>query len=548
MLTSASLSNSSASSAIVRALLRMLREEDAQHPAVQAMAPTSEWFGHLAQSVNDVFWIYEPQRSRFIHVSAAYEREWMRSAAALYADPQEWLGPVHRDDRPRLQQAIDRLASGECYALEYQATTGCAQARWIWERTFAVPSPGGRLARIAGVSQDITARKQAELELLRTSHRKDELLAMVAHELRNPLAPIRAAAALLDRQHVDDPAVRKRAVSIIERQVDHLTRLIDDLLDVARIRHGKIQLRCEPVRLEDVIGAAVSANRAHVEKNRLQLRVQWSDSDPWVLGESVRLTQVFSNLLHNATKFSAADGVIEISVRPREGDKEVAVSVRDEGAGIAAESHRIGLRALRAGRAIHGARQPRAGDRTGGRAQPRRVAWRHRVRPNAGIGKGSEFVVTLPMTTAPLARGSAPIAANHRAGRRILLVDSNLDAAQSLQALLELDGHTVATAFGGQAALDQAARIRPEVVIVDIGLPDVSGYEVARRLRADTSLSAPLLVALTAYGREQVSQDVREAGFDYHLVKPADPARLMDLVWMTGDRQPNETPFRHVRP
>jgi PAS domain S-box-containing protein len=531
--------------ASVQALLRIGQTEDTRRLAAQAMAEEDEHLRQLAQSVNDVLWIYEPHSGLFLYVSPAYEREWMRSAEALYADARQWLNPVHRDDRPLLQQAFDRLAGGNGYAIEYRATVRSGEERWIAERAIPVASQGGQALRIAGISQDITARKTADLQLMRLDRRKDAFLATLAHELRNPLEPIRSAAALLARQHVGGPSPEQKAVSIIERQVDHLSCLVDDLLDLARIGHGKVRLRSEAVRLDEVIGAAVDAHRALAEERRLKLRVQSPPQEVWVLGDSARLTQVFSNLLHNAAKFSAAGGVIEISVRPSEGDGQVAVSVRDEGAGIAPDvidsvfdlfmqaeqpltqdtrdrgGLGIGLSVARSLVELHGGKVSVHSD---------------------GIGKGSDFIVTLATTDAPPALAPVPIEAEARssAGRRILVVDDNRDAAESLQALLALDGHTVALAFSGKAALDQAERIQPDVVILDIGLPDISGHEVARRLRADARLSAPLLVALTGYAREQDHRDVRAAGFDHHLVKPADCATLMNLVWMSRGRQTSE--------
>lgn len=392
------------------------------------------------------------------------------------------------------------------------------------------PRPPGQAARIAGVSQDITVRKTADLELRRADRRRDEFLAILAHELRNPLGAIRLSAALLARQRVDGPAAEQKAVAVIEREVDHLTRLVDDLLDNARISHAKIRLHSQAVRLDDVIGAAIDANRALADERRLHFQMQLPEDDVWVLGDSVRLTQVFSNLLHNATKFSVAGGIIEIGVRCDVGDKQVAVSVRDEGAGIAADcidsvfdlfaqeerslaqeggGLGIGLSVVRGLVELHGG-----------------TVSAH----SEGIGKGSEFVVTLPSTNAPPAVAGIPVEAHNHTRRRVLLVDDNRDTVESMQVLLEMEGHTVALAFCGRAALDQAARIRPEVVVLDIGLPDISGHEVARRLRADTSSSAPLLVALTGYGHDQDREAAREAGFDRYLLKPAEPAMLMALV------------------
>lgn len=525
--------------ASVQALLRVDPTEDARRLVAQAMTDEDEHLRQLVQGVIDVLWIYEPHSGLFLYVSPAYEREWMRSADALYADSREWLNPVHRDDRPLLQQAFDRLASGNGYAVEYRTTARLGEERWIAERAVPLASQGGRALRIAGTSQDITARKTADLQLMGSDRRKDALLATLAHELRNPLQPIRSAAALLARQHVGGPSPEQKAVSIIERQVDHLARLVDDLMDLARINHGKLSLRVQAVRLEEVIAAAVDANRALADERRLKLRVQSPRQAVWVLGDLVRLTQVFSNLVHNATKFSACGGSIEIGVRPSEDDGQVAVSVRDEGAGIAADVIDSVFDLFTQ------AEQPPAQDRAGlgiGLSVTRSLVELHGGTVSVhsdGVGKGSEFIVTLPTTHAPPAVAAVPIEtqAGSRTGRRVLVVDDNRDAAESLQALLALDGHAVSLAFSGKAALDQAERMQPDVVILDIGLPDICGHEVARRLRADARLSAPMLVALTGHAREQDHRDVREAGFDHHLVKPADCATLMNLVWMSRGRQ-----------
>jgi PAS domain S-box-containing protein len=233
----------------------------AQRLALQEMTESEERFRQLVESMSDVFWIYEPQDTRFLYVSPAYEREWMRSAKALYADPHEWLSAVHSTDRQLLQDAFDHLASGDSYALEYRVTTTSGEERWIAERAFPVASQSGQMSRIAGVSQDVIARKKADLELFRADRRKGEFLAMLAHELRSPLEPIRSAAILLARQHVDGPVIEQKAISVIERHVDYLTRLVDDLPDVARTDHGKIRLRSKVVPLGGAIDAAIDANR-----------------------------------------------------------------------------------------------------------------------------------------------------------------------------------------------------------------------------------------------------------------------------------------------
>lgn len=368
------------------------------------------------------------------------------------------------------------------------------------------------------------------VEVIPSDRRRDEFLAMLAHELRNPLEPIRSAAALLAQLNVDGPVVAQKAVSIIQRQVLHLTRLVDDLLDVSRINYGKILLRPEAVRLEDVLDAAIDANCAVVEKRGLKLSRISLKGEVWVMGDSVRLTQVFSNLLHNAAKFSVTGGAIEITVCPIEHRKQVTISVRDEGIGIApafidsvfdlfVQEHQtstqdrgglgIGLSVVRSFAELHGGTVTVS---------------------SAGVAKGSEFVVTLPTILAPLRLVAVSPQVRSRVVHRVLLVDDNRDAAESMQALLEMEGHTVALAFDGQSALDQVAGMKPDVVVLDIGLPDISGYELARRIRACPGSCAAMLVAMTGYSGEQNQQLSRDAGFDHHFVKPADPAILIEIL------------------
>ena len=398
-------------------------------------------FRQLADSLNDVFWIYGPQRARFHYVSPAYEREWLRSASALYADSRDWLAPVHEDDRQRLQASFDRLAFGEGYSMEYRTTTCRGAQRWIAERAVPLAREDGHSLQFAGVSQDITAHKEVELQLLRSDRRKDEFLAMLSHELRNPLHAIRSATAVLETC-VDGLAIEGRAICIIERQVDHLTRLVEDLLDVSRITHGKIRLHSEVVRLGEVIEAAVDANRALVDASRLHLRVKRPPAELWILGDVVRLTQVFSNLLHNAIKFSVAGGIIEISVRRGEGNQQVSVSVRDEGAGIAPNlidsvfdlftqdeqslarnrgGLGIGLSVVRSLVKLHGGAVSVRSD---------------------GVGKGSEFVVALPLACAPIAVTSASaVEPRHGTNQRVLIANGTRDVVEAMRVPLEMGRH-----------------------------------------------------------------------------------------------------------
>jgi len=495
----------------------------------------------LAELADDVYWLYEPHPGRFVYVNPAYERQRLRSASALYADREQWLESVHRDDRALLRDAFDGLASGADFALEYRTTLPGGKECWIAEKTLSIGGGAGQSWRVAGVSQDITARRSAYLDLLRCARRKDEFLATLAHELRNPLAPIRSAAAFLARRGSDGPAVERQAIAVVERQVEHLTRLVDDVLDASRIRHGKMRLRVETVRLGDAIDAALEVHRALAESSRTRLSVRAPDHDVWIDGDRLRLTQVFGNLLHNAGKFSADGGVVTLGVRPSADGRQVAISVRDEGIGIAPER----IDSIFELFAQDAPALARGGSGLGiGLSVVRRLTELHggsvSVR-SGGLGKGSEFVVTLPTTQAPPcasapAAPAAPARQAPSAARQILIVDDNRDAAESLQMLLELDGHSVAIACSGRSALEKAARLAPEIVLLDIGLPDIGGCEVARALRADAGLAQPLLVAITGRARGQDLKDLRAAGFDRHLVKPVDPLALSQIVWAGDDR------------
>ncbi|RQP25864.1 PAS domain-containing sensor histidine kinase [Piscinibacter terrae] len=368
-----------------------------------SLPPSTEPFRQLADSLTDVFWIYEPSTGSFLYVSPAYDRDWMGDSQELYRNSREWLIPVHDEDRQLLRDSIDQLAGSEGYVLEYRRTTPDGAQRWIEERTLPVRPQCGQLLHFAGVSQDITLRKAAELELLRSARCKDEFLAMLAHELRNPLQPIRWAAALLSRQHLDGPVAEKQAAAIIERQVGHLTRLVDDLMDVSRVTHEKSRLRPELICLGDVIEAAIETHRFLAESMRVHLRVTMP-GDVWVRGDAVRLTQVFSNLLHNAVKFSPAGGIVDLCVHCGEGTQQVSIRVRDEGSGIRPDMIDSIFDLFTQEEPSHGRSNGGLGI---GLSVVRNLVELHGGVVSAhsdGMDKGSEFVVTLARAASPAAQ------------------------------------------------------------------------------------------------------------------------------------------------
>jgi PAS domain S-box-containing protein len=378
--------------------------------------------------------------------------------------------------------------------------------------------------------RDVSDRKRAEDALREADCRKDEFLAILAHELRNPLAPLRNAIQIMRLKGRDDPDVQ-RARDVVEHQVQQLTRLVDDLLDVSRISRGKINLQMGPVDLAAVVARAVEISRPLIDARKHSLEVSLPEQAVWVEGDSTRLAQVLSNLLNNAAKYSEEGGRIDLTVEPS--GSEAVLRVRDTGVGIAADmlSHifemftqvqssvgrsqgglGIGLTLVRSLVEMHGGSV---------------------AAHSAGPGHGSEFVVRLP-----LLREAAPPAAAEAEqqrpckvpARNVLIVDKNRDAADSLAFLLHLAGQEVRTAYDGPVALDLARARPPDVVLLDIGMPGMDGLEVARRLRRDLGLKQALLVALTGYGGEEDRRRSQEAGFNVHLVKPVDLDTLEVLL------------------
>lgn len=380
------------------------------------------------------------------------------------------------------------------------------------------------------IMQDRTAARLAEERLRETDRRKDEFIAMLAHELRNPLAPITNAVRLLQRDPSDNP-VQQEARTIIERQVRRLARLVDDLLDISRITTGRVRLQRARIDMRAVIERAVESIRPSIEQQRHSLECEVSQEPIWVCADAVRLEQVVVNLLSNAAKYTEPGGRIELGLR-REGEQAV-VTVRDTGIGIepALLPHVFDL--------FTQAERTMARSYGGlgiGLALVRRLVQMHggTITAHSTVGEGSEFIVRLP-TTAP-AHGvhrPAPAASSLQAAAqrlRMLVVDDNADAARSLALLLTAAGHEVRVAYDGLEALEAAHAFRPDLAFVDIGLPQLDGYEVARRLKADPALSGIELAAVSGYGQVEDRRRSRAAGFRAHLVKPAGFAQVEQFI------------------
>jgi PAS domain S-box-containing protein len=393
----------------------------------------------------------------------------------------------------------------------------------------AVYDRSGELRGFAKITRDLTQRQRMQ-QLQEASRQMSEFVAMLAHELRNPLAPIRNAMQVMSLRGLEDPQL-EWCRTVVDRQVALLGHLVDDLLDVNRITTGKIQLKREPVLISLVIERALESSSPLIQERKHRVEVSLPEEPLVVQGDSTRLSQVFLNLLNNAAKYTPENGLIQISGKA-EGQHAV-IRVRDNGLGIAPE-----LLPKVFDLFVQGSRSlDRAEGGLGiGLALVREIVRLHGGSvsvSSAGVQQGSEFTVKLPLVTrSPHQMKSeqdteAAIPARHR---RILVVDDNSDSAESMALLLRASGHEVHTAHDGASALEQAGAHKPEIVLLDIGLPGMSGYTVAKRLRAIPELDAVTLIAMTGYGQEEDRKRSRDAGFDHHLVKPIDLAVLTALL------------------
>ena len=428
----------------------------------------------------------------------------------------------HAWDEPgRLDMYVEALESGKVVQMERQSAADGNQA---WYHIVASPLEGNLAVWFA----DITQRKRYERELLEADRRKDEFLATLAHELRNPLAPIRQAASIARNPNADE-AQKRWSNNVIERQVQHMSLLLDDLLDVSRITHGTLQLRKQHTDLQSILSAAVETARPLIDERRHQLVLKVPDSLQ-VHADPLRLAQVLSNLLTNAAKYTNPGGQIRVYGAQR--NDELVISVEDSGIGIDAQDlpKVFGMFAqLRSA-------QDHAGGGLGiGLALAKGIVELHGGRIEAasnGPGHGSRFTVTLP-NAAPrpesVPRSAAPANGVSMAGRRILLADDNRDAAESLAILLRLEGHEVDLVHDGQAALARFAENRHDVALLDIGMPRQNGYEVASQIRASGG-DGVLLIAVTGWAQDSDKARSKSAGFDHHLTKPIEPETLLTLL------------------
>jgi signal transduction histidine kinase len=436
-----------------------------------------------------------------------------------------------------LMTDLDRIRGYECGAVDYVPVPVVPEILRAKVSVFAELHRKTRaLERLnleleQRVSERTAALEATTVNLQEADRRKDEFLAMVAHELRNPLAPIRTAAQLLRVKELGE-AQRARARDIIERQVEHLVRLIDDLLDVSRITRGVITLRREPVLIGAVVARAVESMRHAIDARQQEFKVELSDELLAVEGDKTRLVQVIGNLLHNAAKFTDTGGRIVLKVE-REG-RQAVISVKDTGMGIAAD---LVPRVFELFTRVHAHSEPGEGGLGIGLALVRRLVEMHGGSVTAhsdGLGEGAEFIVRLPLVLNHAVPSIEPVAQADplpsMAARRILVADDNHDSAEALATLLGLHGHDVRVAHDGVEVLEVAETFKPDVLLLDLGMPKMDGYETARKSRERPWGKTTMLVALTGWGQQQDRQRTADAGFDAHLVKPVTEMELCQLL------------------
>jgi signal transduction histidine kinase len=440
---------------------------------------------------------------------------------------------IELDRQRRALQAVNRqLAESNRRLEEANSALQSEKTRQLEEINERLRQANDELHRTnQSLENEVRERIRAENSLKEAVIKRDEFLAMLSHELRNPLSPLRNASHMLMQGETTDPKI-VWSRGVIERQLKHMIRLVDDLLDVSRIARGKIVLLSEPVKLADVMNAAVETVQPLLEQKNQQLQIE-VDPELVVRGDPVRLSQIVGNLLHNAAKYTGDGGHIVLLTRAR-GDRAEIV-VQDTGIGIAPDAM---PRIFELFTQIPSERASTTGGLGIGLALVRALVELHGGEISAtslGVDQGSEFTVRLPLLDARAVAGQATAGAGKvepaaPIRRNTLIADDNQDALESLALMLRMEGHEVHCASDGEEALLLAGQRRPEIVVLDVGMPKLDGCEVARRIRAETWGRDAVLVALTGWGQEIDRRRSREAGFDMHLVKPVDPATLCDML------------------
>lgn len=492
-----------------------------------ALRESEERFRTLADNMSQLSWMADGD-GRLVW----FNRRWYEFTGSNAKRSLNWgwirfLHPAHRRAVvKRIQHSWD---TGEAWDDTFPLRDRKGNYHWFLSRALPIRDASGKITRWFGTHTDVTAQWEAEEALREANQRQNEFLATLAHELRNPLAPLRNGLEIIQLAKDDADAVA-RARDMMQRQLDHMVRLIDDLLDLSRISRGKIRLHKRRVSLAETVRQAVEISRPQIEAQAMELYVKMPPENCLVYADPTRLSQIFANLLNNSAKFTPRGGSIWLNVEILE--NLARVSVRDNGVGITPrllpqvfEMFTQGERSLDL---------PQGGLGVG-LSLVKGLVELHGGRVTAhseGAGKGSEFVVELPLikATGPAPDGKRTPIPGAKSGHRVLVVDDNADSAASMATMLELLGNETRTAHDGLQALAEAAGFQPDIILLDIGMPKLNGYEVAQRIRQEEWGKDMLLVAVTGWGQDEDRRRSRDAGFDYHLVKPADLADVQDVL------------------
>jgi PAS domain S-box-containing protein len=492
----------------------------------EALQRSEEQYRTLFTSIDEGFCVFEmlydedgqPMDYRFVEVNPAFEKH----TGLKHAEGKTIRELVPSHEQYWFDNYGQVVATGEAVRVENRAE---GLNRWFDVYAFRLGGPESR--RVAAIFSDVTDRKRAEQALKDADRRKNEFLAMLAHELRNPLSAISNAVELSNRAAADS-ATAEWGRDVIKRQVGNLSHLVSDLMDVSRINQGKVRLRKGPVELGPIISRAVAMVRHHIDGRKHELQVSLPHEPVWLDADPTRLEQVFANLLNNAAKYTEPGGRIAVLAERRE--QEVVIAVKDTGVGISPEMLQKVFDLF--------TQVERSSDRSQGGLGIGLTVVRSLVEMHGGSvsasstpGEGSVFAVRLPVIETPAAeRPESAVDKPTTAPRRILIVDDNPDTAQSMAWLLKHAGHRVEVAHDGRSAIDAARDQRPDIMLLDIGLPGMDGYGVARRIRQDEGCKDTVIIGMSGYSQEDDRRRSREAGFNHHLAKPVDYESLIALI------------------
>jgi PAS domain S-box-containing protein len=495
--------------------------------ATAALAESEARFRTLAENIPTLCWMADESGAAFWYNSRWYE---YTGTTAEQMQGEGWKAVHDPDVLPQvLERWRESMATGTAFEMVFPLKSASREQRSFLTRVVPLRDSTGRVIRWFGANTDISEQLAAEDALRQADRRKDEFLATLAHELRNPLAPVRNASKVL-RARGADADTREWATNIIDRQIERMASLLDDLLDVSKITRGQLTLHKQRIFLSSIIDASLEVARPLIDARGHSVQVLLGAEPIEVEADPLRLSQVFSNLLCNAAKYMDLGGHIELSVRRERSG--VSIAVKDSGVGVEPESLEsifdmfsqvkntldrsegglgIGLALVRGLTELHGGEVRAFSD---------------------GVGRGSEFRVWLPLPQAAASTMEIekPVRAVQTTAGRILVVDDDVDAAKTLGCLLELAGHEVSLAHDGVQALALAAELRPRVVLLDIGLPELNGYAVAQAIRKEAWGQQMVLIALTGWGNEEDKRLALVAGFNFHLTKPVDPEQIENLI------------------